>query len=173
MNISVDGNSNNVAGRDLVFNQERPLRERLLEELTLKRNLKYANWKKYDDQRDSVKNSPAMSFKLRAVFMLCAVCLIFFLDAFTSAISSKPESSWVAFDALTQASPFHSVQASLTGLVIFVVLNLGFMSYISKSAKRREYTVRHLTATMSPLAKEINDLDTEIEALMNIKKRKP
>ena len=57
MNISVEGNSNNVAGRDLIFNQEQPLRDRLLEELMLKRNLKYANWKKYNDQRDAVQSA--------------------------------------------------------------------------------------------------------------------
>lgn len=94
MNISVDGNSNNVAGRDLVFNQERPLRERLLEELTLKRNLKYANWKKYSDQRDAIKNWSPLSFRLVVVFGFIALILFLFFGTFSLDAISQPQSGW-------------------------------------------------------------------------------
>lgn len=52
-------------------------------------------------------------------------------------------------------------------MVIFLVLNLGFLSYISKSSDRKERAVNQLKSVMAPLAKEINELDTEIEALVS------
>ena len=168
MNISVDGNSNNVAGRDLVFNQERPFQERLLEELTLKRNLKYANWKKYSDQLEATKRRPALSYKMGAVFIFCLANLVFFMSAWSYSSSAESSSKWVAVEAISNSSLMPSSTMSIAGMVIFLVLNLGFIAYISKSSDRKELAVNKLKAVMAPLAKEINDIDTEIEALMRL-----
>ncbi|WP_370314710.1 hypothetical protein [Thalassolituus sp.] len=170
MNISVEGNGNNIAGRDLVFNQDRPFQDRLLEELTLKRNLKYANWKKYSDQLDATKRRPALSHKMGAVFMLCIANFIFFVSAWSYSSSAKPSSTWVAVEAFSNSSLMPSSTVSIAGIVIFLVLNLGFLSYISKSSDRKERAVNQLKSVMAPLAKEINDLDTEIEALIEIQR---
>lgn len=167
MNISVEGNGNNIAGRDLVFNQERPFQDRLLEELTLKRNLKYANWKKYSDQLEATKRRPALSYKMGAVFIFCIANFIFFLSSWSYSSSDAPSSKWVAVEALSNSSLIPSSTVSIAGMVIFLVLNLGFLSYISKSSDRKERAVNQLKSVMAPLAKEINELDTEIEALVS------
>lgn len=165
MNISVEGNGNNIAGRDLVFNQDRPFQDRLLEELTLKRNLKYANWKKYSDQLQATKRRPALSYKMGAVFIFCIANLVFFMSAWSYSSSAEPSSKWVALETLSNSSLMPSSTVSIAGMVIFLILNLGFIAYISKSSDRKEQAEKKLKAVMAPLAKEINDLDTEIEAL--------
>lgn len=172
MNISVDGNSNNVAGRDLVFNKERPFQESLLEELTVKRNLKYANWKKYSDQRDAVKNWSPLSFRLVVVFGFIALILFLFFGTFSLDAISQPQSGWVAVGTVKSGTPLSFATLGPAGLIAILVLAGCFIAYISKSSTDRENEVARLTKIMVPLAKEINDLDTEIEALMNLTRQK-
>lgn len=165
MNISVEGNSNNVAGRDLVFNQERPFQERLLEELTVKRNLKYANWKKYSDQRNAVNaKNPSHVSRLSVSLSVLTFDLLYVLFFIYPALNLWCGTEWYALEQAINL-PLMPIDAAVTIGLALIALQVFAFKHSNNLQDKRERKFDYLTTQMIPLAKEINDLDTEIEAL--------
>jgi len=158
MNIAVEGNSNNVAGRDLHIHQQPPVNR--LQDTVEQRNMRYHTWLSYNKQRKTALRRRFLNVWSTGCLAL-AIATGYGLYSITyPALMDEQTRNWFFHAPIPELFTLNS------SLVLGGILATAMATVFTKGAYRKYIGLAaYLARKQSELGDEIKRLDSEIEYL--------